>query len=120
MSAEAVKKMFDLQSQCTLEELRQVNAFICDTIRFNVKKQQVAAAWSFNPGDRVYFFTKQGDKVCGTVSKICQKNIQLRADSGMKWTVTSTLLKKIADNKNMIDEPFEENEPNHPLTEDPV
>lgn len=120
MSAEAVQKIYDLQKECTLEELKKVNTFLCNTIRFNVKKQQVAVAWSFNEGDRVYFFTKHGDKVCGTVKKICQKNIKLRADNGTLWTVTSTLLKKIADNKNMVDEPFAEGEPNHPLTEDPV
>jgi len=52
------------------------------------------AKYQFQAGDRVSF-QGRGRLVLGTVEKLLTKNISVKADSGVNWSVSASALTKI-------------------------
>ena len=58
---------------------------------------QYHATFNFSNGDRVQFRSKYGNTVVGSIMKINQKTIKLKAEgTGVIWTVSPSLLSKAA------------------------
>jgi hypothetical protein len=56
---------------------------------------QYHATFNFDNGDRVQFNGKYGRKIVGSITKINQKTIKVKADdTGVMWTVSPSLLSK--------------------------
>lgn len=49
----------------------------------------------FTVGDKVWFDAKTRGIVRGTITKIMTKNVKVKADSGMSWTVFPTFLNHV-------------------------
>jgi len=79
------------------EELKRVNAAaVAGMNRYHHERQRVAAA-RFHVGDRVTFMSRRGPHVTGKITKINMVTAQLRANDGVLWKVsTSLLVKEIA------------------------
>ena len=52
---------------------------------------------NFRSGDRVFFDSKKHGRVRGTVIKTMRKNVRMRAENGVTWTVGPTLLRMDAE-----------------------
>lgn len=59
-----------------------------------IKNEQRSAYHQFKPGDRVWFQSRKGFRVEGTVLRRLRKNILVEAVTGGRWRVTPTLLKR--------------------------
>lgn len=72
------------------DDLALIRAAYKDAIR----KAAIAAANKFNVGDRVTFYSKRHGLVRGTITGFLTKNITLKSDTGVRWRVHPTFLKK--------------------------
>lgn len=78
-------------SKYSLDELRDLNHQICETIK--TKEKEVA--YSFRYGDRVEWNGKLGHRF-GSVIKVNRQTVQVKDDlTGTIWRVTASLLKKV-------------------------
>ncbi len=60
---------------------------------YNIIKRR--AAMNFRPGMRVYFDSKRGRRVYGTITKVNSSTITLREDDSIgTWKVSTTMLHK--------------------------
>ncbi len=55
---------------------------------------QSRAKFAFYVGESVRFTTRSGELVTGKVTKINQKTINVRTNTGMEWKVSPSLLRK--------------------------
>jgi hypothetical protein len=62
------------------------------------KNEQRNAFHQFKPGDGVWFMSRKGYRVVGTVLRRLRKNILVEADTGGRWRVTPTLLNRTSGN----------------------
>lgn len=84
-----------IMSLKSIDELQDVHYVL--KLRWNQLKQ--LGALSFNKGDRVNICHEKGrfagHKDAGTVEKVNRTTILVRADSGMKWRCSPSVLEKL-------------------------
>ena len=68
---------------------------------------QRRAVYTFRVGDRVEWDSKYGRTDRGVVTKINQKTVSLRADSGVLWKVSANLLRLSTTNKPRTEKPID-------------
>lgn len=66
---------------------------IQNALKVAYTSMQTVAKFSYEQGDKVYFTTRNGDKVMGVVSKINQKTITVKTVTST-WKVSPSLLRK--------------------------
>jgi ribosomal protein L35AE/L33A len=79
-----------LSGNLSADELRSINRALKAAYAMVQSRAKVA----FYVGESVRFTTRSGELVTGKVTKINQKTIQVRTDTGMQWKVSPSLLKK--------------------------
>ena len=75
----------------SMEDLEAIQAAMKTRWDELVRRKQL----SFVPGERVYFETRHGQRVTGTVERRLQKNVKVTADDGASWRVGPSLLRKV-------------------------
>jgi len=86
----------DIINLMSVAEMKTLHQFLTDEINYDFRKQQRIAACSFIEGQKVWFeSTKYGRRIEGIITKVCQKNIKVKATDGMNWTVSATFLNKV-------------------------
>jgi len=79
-----------------VDEMRQLHSILADRINNHIRHEQRMAACKFMEGEKVWWqSTKYGKRVEGVITKVCQKNIKVKATDGMNWTVSATFLNKV-------------------------
>jgi ribosomal protein L35AE/L33A len=79
-----------LSGNLSADELRSIN----QALKAAYTMLQSRAKVAFYVGESVRFNTRSGELVTGKVTKINQKTIAVRTDTGMQWKVSPSLLKK--------------------------
>ena len=77
------------------EDLRTLNRKVCELIKLKNQQRQALAKAAFTRGDKVWFeHTKTGERIEGTVRKVCRVNVQVDQTNGrvVRWTVSPALL----------------------------
>lgn len=85
------------------EQLRVVNSVnsrqelreMWDALKWRAKQLDAVAAAQFGPGDRVWFVGRHRQTEVGTVTRMHGRSVSVLADSGMKWRVAPTLLRRV-------------------------
>jgi len=73
----------------TLDEINRISGILHQRRDELVRRMTM----TINVGANVYFIhSKDGRKICGTVTKINQKTVKLLTDTGVRWTVSSSLI----------------------------
>lgn len=75
-----------------MEDLKVVN----EAVAYQWKRVTAANAKAFRIGQKVEWKSKYGRVETGTVAKVNQKTVQVKATSGVTWRVSPSLLKKVA------------------------
>jgi hypothetical protein len=78
-----------LSGNFNADELKSIQ----NALKAAYTRMQTVAKFSYQRGDRVYFTTKNGDKVMGVVDKINQKTITVNTVTSI-WKVSPSLLRK--------------------------
>ena len=76
------------------EELKTLNCQVVERIRMIHKAKAVARMTNFNIHDLVCFDC-DGQKKCGTITKLNQRSISVKLDDGQLWRVSPHLLTRI-------------------------
>ena len=79
----------------TEAELRDLNRWIVERLRFLNTMRAHAAMLQFSIGDRVCFQARDGRRVAGTLARYNQKSVSVLADDGGRWTVHPSLLRPL-------------------------
>jgi len=83
-------------NKTTRHAIRTANTAILNEIIAEVKLRQRSLQYeigrSFRVGDAVYFDSKRGMRVTGTIEKINRKTIKVATPTGL-WSVSPSLLK---------------------------
>lgn len=56
---------------------------------------QTREKFSYRVGEEVTFKARSGEYISGKITKINQKTINVRTNTGMEWKVSPSLLKKV-------------------------
>lgn len=92
MTEEGLKTALNLIASMNFDDIRKMYNLL--SARTEMLQQQ--AKCKFDIGDYVKFNSKYGEQVRGTITKINQKTIKMKAESGMVWTVSPSLLSRAA------------------------
>lgn len=76
-----------LSSNLSTDDLRVLNEAIKEAWDANARR----AKFKFRVGDKVKWVGRAGAQT-GVVTKIAIKNIQVKADNGVNWNVSATML----------------------------
>jgi hypothetical protein len=87
---------FDLDA-FTEEELIALNHCIVNRLRLIRDLKAHESMINFRPGERVVFHPEGRDPVVGTLMKFNRKSVTVMADSGMRWTVAPSFLRRAPD-----------------------
>lgn len=79
-----------LSGNFSADELRSVS----QAVKAAYAMAQSRAKFSFCVGQSVGFTSRSGELVTGKVTKINQKTINVRTNTGMEWKVSPSLLRK--------------------------
>lgn len=85
---EIVSAIYNVQ---TMDELRQVY----DAFKTRSKELNTRLALVFREGEKVEFKGRHQMTVRGVVTKVNAKSIAVKAETGVNWKVSPSLLKKI-------------------------
>lgn len=75
------------------DELHQLNRLIVDRIKILRASKTCLEMQQFNLGNKVEFFTDEGERIAGTVAKLNKKTVGIVTDDGERWNVSPSLLK---------------------------
>lgn len=78
-----------LSGEFSDEDFRSIIA----TINYKSKERQARASRSFRAGEKVFFTTRSGEKITGTVLKVNQKTVSVKTAT-TTWKVSGSLLNK--------------------------
>lgn len=84
----------DLILKLNEEQLRLINRKIIERLKLIHRAKSSVSLARFNLGDRVYF-TYEGRKIIGTITRLNQKSASIKLDDGRQWLVAPGLLIKI-------------------------
>jgi small-conductance mechanosensitive channel len=90
MSKEDLLTLMNIVPNLDMDDIRRVYSILKD----RQSRIQYQTTFKFNAGDRVQFNGK-GRMVSGSITKINQKTIKVKADDNVLWTVSPSLLTKI-------------------------
>ncbi|MDD2598145.1 MAG: hypothetical protein PHO37_02810 [Kiritimatiellae bacterium] len=76
----------------TFDELRVLNKLVVARMKVLQQIKTQSDMIKFNLGDRVQFYTHEGELVVGTLIKYNRKTVSVAADGGVQWNVTPSLL----------------------------
>ena len=79
-----------LSGNLSADELRSIN----QALKAAYTMLQSRAKFSFYVGESVNFADRSGQLITGKVTKINQKTINVRTNTGMEWKVSPSLLRK--------------------------
>lgn len=91
MSKEDLLTLMNIVPNLDMDDIRRVYSILKD----RQSRIQYQNTFKFNTGDRVQFNGKYGRMVSGSITKINQKTIKVKADDNVLWTVSPSLLTKI-------------------------
>lgn len=90
--------MVELNKIETMEELKEVIYYVRDMGSELIRNREISAGQQFRVGDRVKFVSKKrngsGGLIVGTIIKKNAMTCKVKADSGIIWSVSSSLLDK--------------------------
>jgi len=75
------------------DELLQLNRLIVDRIKHLRASKTCLEMQQFKFGNKVEFFTDEGERITGTVAKLNKKTVGIVTDDGERWNVSPSLLK---------------------------
>lgn len=91
MNKEDLATVMGIVSKLDMDGIRRMH----ELLKHRQSNIQYHATFNFDNGDRVQFDGKYGRKVVGSITKINQKSIKVKADgTGVMWTVSPSLLSK--------------------------
>ena len=74
------------------DELLEINRLIVDRIKVLRASKTSLEMQKFNLGNKVEFFTDEGEVISGTVAKVNKKTVGIVTNDGERWNVSPTLL----------------------------
>ena len=90
------KKLDSLIAGLTLEELYTLNRLVVDRIRLMQKAGTLVAMSQFRIGDRVSWYSNDGQKHSGEIFRINHKTVSVGIPGHGYWNVSPQLLQKEA------------------------
>lgn len=84
-----------LESVETEEDLFAVNKAVIKYINERRRVAAVKESLKYQRGDRVWWNSRKGYKVEGTVIRVNQKTLTVDSDDGRGWRVPYTMVKKV-------------------------
>jgi hypothetical protein len=88
-----MKNGLDLD-EYTTEELIMMNQLICLEVDRRHKRHLKKELSAFEVSDRVYFDHPDGYRCHGTILRVNQKSVSVRADDNHMWRIAAGLVKK--------------------------
>ncbi len=76
------------------DELVKLNEYIVKRLNLILNKRAMEKVQEFNVLDRVYFIDNDGNEITGTIIRLNQKTVTIKADDGKRWRVSPSFLIK--------------------------
>lgn len=91
---EIAQKMASLIEGLTFNELVALNRLTADRIRLMQKAHALVAMSQFGVGDRVSWYSQDGNKYTGEIIRINHKTASVKVSENSYWNVSPQLLQK--------------------------
>ena len=91
---ETAKMMASLIEGLTFNELVALNRLTAERIRLMQKAHALMAMSQFGVGDRVSWYSQDGNKYTGVIIRINHKTASVKVSEGGYWNVSPQLLQK--------------------------
>lgn len=79
------------------DDLVKLHEYIAKRLNLILNKRAMEGVQKFNILDRVYFIDNDGNEITGTVIRLNQKTVTIKADDGKRWRVSPSYLKRDTD-----------------------